>query len=411
MKLSDWKKINYFLLFFVFFQLTAEAQIISEVRFINLRRTKYSYMRDYIVKSKKNELFDSVKAHKDVQELYNLRHFEDVKYQLVPIDSGKYELHFIFKETLSLFPIADAGLTKDFLRFQAGFIDFNSFGRTGYSTLYVRQFGRLNYGFIGDYPFVLGKRNGFTVELLKQGSYEPIWVNNKRNEYNYDLYTALAMWRYDFNLRSFLRIGGAYQYEIFSTYKNFNLDSGLYLNSAEAERGLIRVNYRYQKINLERVTQRGVYFDINYTHIIPTVEKNFLYGNSWKVLSDFRYYFRPFRYSNIAARLRLGYGKSALFDQFVLDDNTNIRGIGFKRVRRDFEFVLNIENRQTIFTHPKGIVQAVVFNDFSPLNNHSGFGLRVYAEPLHGIVFRFDYGFANTDIKNGGVVAGIHQYF
>ncbi len=411
MKQKSWRKTNLLLLVLLFLSLASEAQVLSEVRFINLRRTKYSYLRDYIVKSKKYEIFDSTKAKKDVQELYNLRHFEDVKYKLVPIDSGKYELHFIFKETLALFPIADPGITKDFIRYQAGFIDFNSFGRSGYSTLYIRQFGRLNYGFIGDYPFVLGKRNGFTVELIKLGSYEPIWIDGKRNEYNYDLYTAMAMWRYDLNLRSYIRIGMGYQFEEFSPHVVFNLDTGKYTFKNSSDRSIFRANYRYSKINLDRVTQKGVYLELNYTQVFPTVPKNILYGNSWKFLADARAYVRPFKKTNLAARLRLGIGESALFDQFVLDDNTNMRGIGFKRVRRDYELVFNLENRQTLYSHPKGIVQGVVFNDYSPGNNHAGFGLRVYAEPLHGIVFRFDYGFATDDIKNGGVVAGIHQYF
>jgi hypothetical protein len=110
-------------------------------------------------------------------------------------------------------------------------------------------------------------------------------------------------------------------------------------------------------------------------------------------------------------RIRMGVGKSAFFDQFVLDDNTNLRGIGFKRFRSDREFVVNIETRQIIYRHRQGILQAVLFNDYSDKQNYIGGGLRAYLEPIHGVVLRCDYGMNTRDFRQGGIVAGIHQYF
>lgn len=410
MKQRYWRTFKLSLILFLLLVESTSAQTITGIRFIGLKRTKYSYLRDYVVHTKVGEKVDTVKIKKDVQEIYNLRHFESVRYTFMHIDSANVELHFILNETYSMFPMADVGLTKDFIRYQVGFIDFNTFGRSGTTTIFVRQFGAISFGLNGDYPFLLGKRNGLSVDLLRQGSLEPIWNLGIKNEYKYDLYTTSFLWRYDFNLRSFLKIGGGLQHERIEPHFLINLDES-YQRFARHTRGLIRLNYRYTFINLKRVTQKGVFFDLNFQKVIPSIEKNILYGNSWRLQGDIRIYTPTFRGSNLAARLRLGIGKSALLDQFVLDDNTNIRGIGFKRYRNDHEVVLNIENRQTIFNHPLGIIQAVLFNDYSPGHNYSGLGLRLYAEPLHGIVFRIDYGIATPSFKDGGMVAGIHQYF
>lgn len=410
MKRYSWRAFKFLFLVLLLSIEFASAQTITDIRFIGLKRTKYSYLRDYIVHTKIGDKVDSVKIKKDVQEIYNLRHFESVRFTLMSIDSQHVELHFIINETYSMFPMADVGLTKDFIRYQVGFIDFNTFGRSGTTTIFIRQFGAISFGINGDYPFLLGKRNGLSVDLLRQGSLEPIWNGGIKNEYKYDLYTASFLWRYDFSLRSFLRAGGGIQHEKIEPHFITNLDN-TYPKIANHTRGLYRLNYRYSFINLTRVTQNGLSIDINYTGIIPTVNKNILYGNSWRLLTDLRVYKPITSKSNFAGRLRLGIGNSALFDQFVLDDNTNIRGIGFKRYRNDYEFVLNLENRQTIYSHPLGIVQFITFNDYSPGHNYSGLGLRVYAEPLHGIVFRIDYGMSTPSFNDGGMVAGIHQYF
>ncbi len=410
MKPSYSKIFKLLFLFCILFSEYSSAQSISSVRFLGLSRTKYSYLRDHIVKSKAGDIIDTAQIKKDVQEIYNLRHFSSVQYKLIPLDSNYSELYFILVETFSIFPVLDMGLTKDFFKIQAGVVDFNTFGRSGNSNLYVRRLGRMTYIYSGDYPFVFGGKNGIAADINKIGSYEPIYNNNQKNEFSYDVYTVLLMHRYDINIHSFTKVGLGYQYETFSphTYTNLPLEYPL---KASADRFLIRANYRYTFINLDRINQKGVYVDLSYNEVKSNAKQNKLFGNSIRLLSDIRYYFNVRKETNLAVRLRTGIGKSAIFDQFVLDDNTNIRGIGFKRIRRDYEFVFNFETRQIIYEHRLGIIQAAVFNDFSPGYNFVGGGLRAYLEPIHGVVIRCDYGFNSANPKQGGIVAGIHQYF
>jgi hypothetical protein len=406
----SYSKIYKLSILFCILSVYTYAQTISSVRFMGLSRTKYSYLRDHIVKSKAGDPVDTLQIKKDVQEIYNLRHFSSVQYKLISLDSNYSELYFILVETFSMFPVLDLGLTKDFFKIQAGIVDFNTFGRSGNSNLYVRRLGRMTYIFSGDYPFVLGGKHGLAADINKVGSYEPIYYNEHKNEYSYDLYTFLVQHRYDINLHSFTKVGLGYQYETFSPHTYSKLPSE-YKLKGNAERFMIRMNYRYMFINLDRINQKGWYIDLSYNEIKSDAKENIVYGDSKKLLSDIRYYFNALPNTNLAVRLRAGIGKSALFDQFVLDDNTNIRGIGFKNVRRDYEFVINLETRQIIYEHRLGILQAAVFNDFSPGHNYIGAGLRAYLEPIHGVVVRCDYGMNSSNLKQGGIVAGIHQYF
>lgn len=403
-------KIVGFLAFILFSEYTS-AQLISELKFVGLTRTKYSYLRDHIVKSKVGDKVDTAKIKKDVQEIYNLRHFSSVNYIIIPTpDSNFVEVRFIMVETFSMFPVLDLGLTKDFFKIQAGAVDFNTFGRSGNTSLYVRRLGRMTYLFNGDYPYLLNGKHGIVADINKVGSYEPIYFNGNKNEFSYDLYNILIQHRYDINLHSFTKIGFGYQHETFRPHTYTQLPNE-YALKANANRWLFRINYRYANINLNRINQNGYAFDFSYNVIESDAKKNILFGSSKKLLADLRYYTNLNSSTNLALRIRVGIGKSALFDQFVFDDNTNIRGIGFKRYRSDQEFVINLETRQTFYRHRLGILQAVVFNDFGNGHNYIGGGLRAYLEQIHGVVLRCDYGMNTTDFRQGGIVAGIHQYF
>lgn len=412
MKLFYSKIIRIFaVLICLFFSEYSKSQTISDIRFIGLTRTKYSYLRDYIIKSKVGDKLDSVQLKKDVQEIYNLRHFSSVDFVVLKTaDTNFVEIRYVVLETFSMFPVLDAGLTKDFFKIQVGAVDFNSFGRSGNTSVYVLRQGRMTYLFNGDYPFLLGGRHGLTADFNKVGTYEPVYYNDYKSEYSYDLYTFQVLHRYDFNLHAVTKIGFGYQYETFRPHTYTKVPSDFTLK-ANAKRLVFKANYKYTRINLNRINQNGFSVELKYDAIFSDAKKNNLFGSSRKFLADVRYFTNLNASTNLAMRIRAGIGKSAFFDQFVLDDNTNMRGIGFKRFRNNNEFVINLETRQVIYRHKQGILQAVLFNDYSISQNYIGAGLRAYLEQIHGVVIRCDYGMNTRDFSQGGIVAGIHQYF
>ena len=91
MKLSYSRTAALIGLLFCLLSELSSAQVVSAVRFIGLTRTKYSYLRDHIVKTKVGDKVDSVQIKKDVQEIYNLRHFTTVNFTVVPT----VDTHFV----------------------------------------------------------------------------------------------------------------------------------------------------------------------------------------------------------------------------------------------------------------------------------------------------------------------------
>ncbi len=396
----------------------ANSQTITEIRFIGLKRTKYSYLKNNIVKSKIGQELDSTRLQKDVQELLNLKHFNKINYVIIPNDStnSTVEVHFILSENYSLLPNLDIGLSKDNFRFQVGVVDYNALGRGGGMNLYYKYQGRSTYFYNGDYPFLLGGKKGFGIDLYKNAVYEPFYYNQKKLEYSYDLYAALLFLRLDLNIHNYFRFGIGYQYEEFSPSRRDTVinESPLY---GKSNRVFLRLNYKHSKLKLVRANSKGLVFEANATQIFSdALLKNGIYdnklsGSSIKFLTEIKYFFNIYPSGNTALRLRTGLSKAPLFDQFVLDDNTNIRGLGFRKVRRETEFVFNFEHRQTVFENRYGSIQLLAFNDFTPGYNYFGTGIRFYVEKLHGMVLRTDYGMNIKDLKQAGIVAGIYQYF
>lgn len=308
------------------------------------------------------------------------------------------------------------GATKDLYRLQLGIIDFNSLGRGGLINLYIRQYGRTSFFFSGDYPYLLRKKRGFALNLQKNSTFDPVYLTTGTYEYNHDLWSALFFYRYDKNLNTIYKIGGGYQYQEFWKRKSDSLINYLPYKQ-QTNRFMIRLNYKYYKIDYEKVYQQGYSAEIT-AESITSFEglgqkklNNELSGNALKYLLELKYYNQPYRKGNIAARVRLGMALAKQFDQFLIDDNVNIRGAGYRVERRPYEFSVNLEYRQTCFQHTYGSVQLVGFGDYTPGFIHSGMGIRMYIQKLHNVVLRCDYGINVSNFSKKGFVAGIHQYF
>ncbi|MGK0365376.1 MAG: outer membrane protein insertion porin family, partial [Saprospiraceae bacterium] len=187
--------------------------------------------------------------------------------------------------------------------------------------------------------------------------------------------------------------------------------------------------------------------------------QNLTDGTWFHVLkNDFRYYKRVKKLGNIAMRARFGISTniSTPFAPFVVDSQTNIRGVGNRRDRGTAVLTLNAEYRQTIFDIKKGIkktrrtneqiangwdkyeveyfdregriaIQLVGFTDIGGWRSPGGkleelistnearffigAGLRIIYKNAYNAIFRVDYGVDVFDGKERGLVIGTGQYF
>jgi len=140
-------------------------------------------------------------------------------------------------------------------------------------------------------------------------------------------------------------------------------------------------------------------------------------------------YWRPFRTSNVAARLRFGISNNdpSPFVPFVLDSQFNLRGVGNRVDRGTAQVVLNLEYRQTILAMGAWASQLVLFSDIGSwrdpggkledltdkdqFRHFAGVGIRIINNKFFLATLRLDYGVDLYDHQQRGFVLGMGQYF
>ena len=140
-------------------------------------------------------------------------------------------------------------------------------------------------------------------------------------------------------------------------------------------------------------------------------------------------FLRPNPKTNIAARLRVAVASNndSPFAPFVVDSQTNIRGVGNRVDRGTAQIILNLEFRRTLIDRPYWASQFILFSDagtwrdpgggFDDLVNPDffrqfvGAGIRVINKKIHQAIVRIDYGVDIFNTEQRGIVLGIGQYF
>lgn len=415
MKLRNYKLLLIFCVACTGMFRPAFSQTISQVEYIGLKRTRPQFIASY-TQVRAGQSLDSILLNRDVLNLMNQKHFESVDYTISASDSNNQQVKvvFHFKENYSLLPNIDVGITKDIYRIQLGIVDFHSLGRGGAMNLYVRQFGRTSVYFTGDYPHILGKKRGLMFNFIKSSTFEPIPENQQRTDFNYDLWTASLFYRKDPNIYNTLKIGGGYQFEQYTRRYMDTLES---LNQMkQTNRIMLRSIYKFYDINYRKEIVDGYSAELTIDGAIPFNQHpgQASYSGSEpmvKALLEMKWFWVPYANGNTAVRLRLGASKAGIYDRFMIDDNVNIRGAGYRKTRSSTELVTNVEHRQTFYRHKYATLQMIGFADFNPEMMYVGAGGRMYISRFHNIVARADYGFNVRNYRQGGIVAGIHHYF
>jgi outer membrane protein assembly factor BamA len=418
------KKIITLFFFFILINVTGFGQIISSIDFVGLKRTKLNHVLRFI-DSKTGADLDSVTLAKDLQELRNLKLFEEIESFLYYGDST-VQIIFSVREVYALLPNFDMGVTNNILRLQSGFNDYNTFGRGGMTNLYIKYYERFSYIVSGDYQYFFNNHYGLAFDISKNSTIEPVYIRNEEKKiYNYDVWKALLYLRYDVNRKNFFKIGGGYVMDDYwrrdttMTAENINENFAI-------EKILIRASNTYNKLNYNFEYIEGFYNDISVesNHLI-----NYNQDHYWKILNESKFFFKPYSTANIALRLRLGYAtkQPGPLMPFVQDDYVNLRGSGNRRTRGYSEITLSAEHRQTVYRNRFGAFGVVAFTDIGNLGEENyktnsvfdpnyaevflGGGIRLFVSRLHGLVVRVDYAMNMNKYSQRGLVGGVHHYF
>ncbi len=392
--------------------------------FKGLKRTQENYLIQFIHSGLNKFPTDSL-LEADVQRLKNIASIGNAHYLRDTTDQG-IQLIFEVEEVRTLLPILNFGGIKGNVWYQVGFSDINWQGKGQFlSAAYQNNDRRHSGNIYYKIPRINGSNWGFTANLNKWSSREPLFFSEGTVNYDYDNNgLGLSIIRH-LNLHRNIEIGGTYFIEnytksSFQFFENTPGPAGL-----RQPKWLTKTLYTENYLNYHSFYLRGLTWHALLQQVYNTLDKNWFHSFQLQA----RYYARLGSQGNLAARLRLGIASNndTPFAPFVADSHTNIRGIGNRIDRGTAQVVLNMEYRHTVYESRKWGAQIVSFSDtgtwrnpggqLKDLLNHEKFrqfiggGFRVIYKKIYGAVLRVDYGIDILNKNQNGIVVGFGQYF
>lgn len=394
-------------------------QLITNVEFTGLTKTKETFLRQYLV-SKAGQAYDSLQLLNDRQRLLNLGILAEVETAVTSDSSNHITIFFSCREMINTLPVFALGKTDDTFWFKAGIQSLNLTGRGDKLFAYYQYYDRhsfyLNYATdrIGD------SRWGTTASLIKWATVEPLNSESGIVNYNYTNYTLYASVVRFLTFRETLDFGGGIFNERFEAQQ---IQPSELDEIVQGSKLLSKLIFKSNHLNYRTFYVNGIYNQLNIEFIHSLDEaRNFL-----TVFNDFRFFKQVGKRFNWANRLRTGIATNDdnPFAPFVLDSYLNIRGVGNRVDRGTGSVVINTELRYTLFDRKILAAQGVGFFDFGSwrqpggsfsdftksenMRAFSGLGFRLIYKRAFDTMLRIDYGYDYN--KNAGLVIGIGQYF
>ncbi|WP_243765934.1 POTRA domain-containing protein [Polaribacter cellanae] len=407
--------------------INSQENNITKIKIEGNKKLKTSYILS-VLSTKKNKPLDSLKIEEDIIFLKRLPAISNVSYKVNKIKKHTYKVLFLVEENFTIIPDVNFWTTtnKQFA-FKVGLYDYNFLGKNiTFGGFY--QNNRFNsYGILFRAPNLFSKNWGLSVNHQNWKSEEPLYFNNSFANYLYNNVSFEVLGLHQFNLKNRIDFG-----------INFFKEEYTYLTGATApsvpqqlklNKTLFKFTYIFDGLNYSYQYVKGFKNVLNAQYVITENDFQNKFLIFW---NDFFYFRRIWTKGNWANRIRFGLStnENSPFAPFALDNNVNIRGVGFLVDRGTGVATLNSEYRHTIYDKGWLAVQTNIFVDAGSWRNpagelddfikeenirvYSGFGLRFISKKIYNATFRIDYGFKVYDGKSnskGGLVFGIGQYF
>lgn len=415
-------------LFLILCCTTLSAQTVRQVKITGCQKTKTSHLERFLCVHE-GEPLDSTNIQQDEQILRNLNLFSEV----TPIVHDTLEgcvVEYQLKEQITRLPIANIGAAGGNFILQLGLIDYNFMGNGSVASAYYRYYDRHTFHAFLRTPYIKKSKWGYSVNLLKQSTLEPIKFFDTEDmvedvRYKYDLYSLELLARYEFAFRNYIEFGSAALYEKYAPENPDEVISPQAI-SINTPKFLSKVLHTFERVNYFNEYRDGfsniACFEVT---TAPELGDNIF----WKFQNTTAYYKRIGKGGNLAFRLNIGISDNDFtpFPAFVLDNYLNVRGIGDRVLRGSKEVSFNAEYRQMIFEHKIGAIQIVPFVDIGALalsgrafdtitqqrnqGIFGGLGLRVSVRRFANTILRLDLSTDLRNTENRGFGFGLGQYF
>ena len=372
------------------------------------------------------EIEDHIKHLTSLDGLYDV----DYRYEKVGDSKDEIDIHITVKEQRTLLPVINFGQADSYRWFQLGFTEVNLFGKGNELFGFYQYNGGRHAGQLFYKDSQIGKSKfGYSANLLKWQSVEPLFFNDTRVSYNYDNNLAGISAYYLPNRFIEYELGTSLFNEVY-TLRGSSEEGSVFPAKVNLVKGLIKVGFDLKKLKFHHFLIDGHAFNGSYQYV-----HTFENGDEFNIVqAEYKFYKMFFdneaqTQSNFAFRMTAGIStnNNSPFSPFVIDSYKNIRGVGDRVERGTAIFTFNTEYRKELWFNPKWSVQGVSFVDLGTIGSPSssmkntihideiekfaGVGARVIYKKIFNGIFRVDYAIDLDDFSNRSLVFGLGQYF
>ncbi|XLS28707.1 outer membrane protein assembly factor [Flavobacteriaceae bacterium M23B6Z8] len=403
--------------------LIAQSQKIKIFDIEGVKKNDPKFLKN-IVKGAGGVPLDSAILINDIRKLKRLPGIANAQFEVTDREDGGVNVTYHIEESFTVIPEVNIWSRNDIFSFRAGVYDFNFLGKGMTVGGFYQYNGFSAYGVNFRAPYLLGRNWGIAVNHQNWTSEEPVFFSEGTANYKYSntSFEILALLEIDENNR--LEFG----FNVFEEEYDFlsGLEASEIPQSLDLNKLLFKSVYTFDRLRYNYQYIEGIKTNL-YTQYVVT--KNNFQDDFFIFWNDFFYFKRIGERGNWANRLRFGISSNeeTPFAPFSVDNNVNIRGVGFIIDRGTASLVLNTEYRYTLIDKSWFVLQGNVFTDIGTWRNpggdfsdftdpdnyriYPGVGLRFMHKGIYNAVFRIDYGYGISKNANQGIVFGIGQYF
>lgn len=410
---------------FLFFNGYPQQEIIHRVAFKGHKKFTAHFLKQQI-QTQKGLPFDSLALSEDLKKLNRYPGIKQCSYNMIETPSEAVNIEFQIEENQTLLPSFTAWHTiENKIAYGFGLSEYNLLGRNMYLHLYYANNIFSSYGLHLDAPVLFSPNWGLKIGFSKNHTLEPLYHGQHKILYEYVLATLFTginfspKWNKRFLFR-FHYLNEAYRYN-----SGEQSDLPTYFN---IKKGMTEIAIEKDNRSYNQYLTTGSVNTLQF-QMITTLGKRNATGemNFWTISNNFRFYTNILKHGNLCFRSTLSIAKpiQTPFQPFLIDNNTNIRGIGNLVDRTNALLTSNLEFRYSPIQKRNFIIQSNLFLDSAIWKTYghaneqtksavfTGLGLRLIHKSLYNAIFRLDWGHAvhyNTH-KQQAIVFGIGQYF
>ncbi|WP_298505596.1 POTRA domain-containing protein [uncultured Maribacter sp.] len=424
------KKIAILFLLFFSSNLFAQEDIISELKFTGLKRTKESFLKR-LIKTKVNTVYDSILVSEDVERLKRLPGIASASYTITQ-DNTTTILEYAIVENFTIIPGLRIATANDgSFSYRISAFEFNLFGNSQLLGGFYEKNIFNSYGAFWEHPFLFSDKLGVGLSYQDRTTQEPVFFTEGEKDYRFNSKSLEASLLFSFDFNNEAELGASLVKESY-IFEGDNAIPNTPL-SLSADKLIYKAVYRYVDLDIDYQYFDGFISEFTGQYVQfsegEAPSEDFL-GSFTSLRNDFIYYKKVKTRGNWASRLRLAaaFGNNdSPFAPFTLDNQLNIRGVGNTVDRGTAAIVLNTEYRHTFYEKGWFVVQGNAFVDVGSWRNpgenfsqlfdgtstklYPGVGFRLTHKKIFNAVFRLDYGFGIGSASTNGIVFGIGQYF